>query len=100
MLANVDNVGFMDVKAKDVKKPRQVRIFVSGDSEATLTMLRDTVPDLSESEILRILVAASLRAIKDNHYRFPFPFEFRLTDKAGPPYRTREVAVPVLNDKK
>lgn len=97
-----DKLGTLDIVSEktkpDIKKPRQVRIYLSGEVEAMFNSLVKNAPDLAETEVARILVAASLRALKEHDYRLSFPLKFEINE-APEKYRSPPSAI-VLNEKK
>ena len=60
------------------KKPRQVRVYLSAENQVMLRDLAERIADLSESQIVSLLVSAGLRAAKENDYKLHLPIKMEI----------------------
>lgn len=63
---------------KPVKKPRQIRFYLTDDAPEILDEIGRRMPELSETDIVRIHLLKALKATKDAGYKLAFPFEFSI----------------------
>lgn len=69
----------------DAKKPKQVRLYLSTDSEAKLASLKDRLGDqMSEAQIASLLVTEGLKAIESNGYRMELPLRLSVSTIPAP----------------
>jgi hypothetical protein len=64
-------------KQKNPNKPKQVRVYLNDENESMLRALAEKV-DMPESQIMTMLVSASLRAAKENDYILTLPIRFHV----------------------
>jgi hypothetical protein len=60
-------------------KPKVARLYLNRENQQMLEELASKVVDLSESQILTLLVTSSLRALKNNGNRFTLPLHLEIT---------------------
>jgi hypothetical protein len=63
---------------KPVKKPRQIRFYLLDETPEILDEIGKRMPELSETDIVRIHLYKALRATREAGYRLSFPFEFKI----------------------
>ena len=59
-------------------KPKVARVYLHRENQETLQELASKVVDLSESQILTLLVTSSLRALKANGNQLSLPLHFKV----------------------
>jgi len=78
---------------KDGTKPKQVRVYLNAENESLLRELSAHVSELSESQIVTVLITAALRACVASGNRIPLPLKFTVSEGLED-YRTPEKGVP------
>jgi hypothetical protein len=69
----------------DARKPKQVRLYLTTDSETKLASLKDRLGDqMSEAQIASLLVTEGLKAIEANGYRMELPLRLSVATLAAP----------------
>jgi hypothetical protein len=72
--------------AKQVNKHRAVRLYLNDENDGTLRKLADEMgPELEESKLASVLLAAALRAVKVNGYKIPLPLRFSIEEETFNP---------------
>ena len=66
-------------------KPQQVRVYLNQESGDLLRAAGSKIPDLSEAQLVSLLVLAGLRALRANEYRVTLPLEMTM----NPEHSTR-----------
>lgn len=62
-----------------VYKPRQVRLTMNEEMQRSWAEVMKNCSDLSEAQVCTMIMAASLRALKDADYRITLPITFSLS---------------------
>ncbi len=69
--------------ATGLKKPKQARVYLNEENQAMLEDLTRRLVDLSESQVVTLLLSASLRAVKSNNNQMPLPLVFKIENGGG-----------------
>jgi hypothetical protein len=81
---------------KPVKKPRQIRFYLLDEAPEILDEIGKRMPELSETDIVRIHLLKALKATKEAGYKVSFPFEFEIVH----PESDRHSKPLLLNEKR
>jgi hypothetical protein len=65
------------------KKPKQVRVYLDKWQEEVLNSLTAQI-ELSETQLLTVILAAGLRAVSDNGNRLVLPLKFHILTGEDP----------------
>jgi len=61
-------------------KPKNVRLYLNEDNQQMLRELASKARDFSESQLLTLLVTASLRALQTQGYKFTVPLSLAVVE--------------------
>lgn len=64
----------------DAIKSRQVRLYLDRQAQSDLDEVASHIPDLSESEIMSLVVRSGLREIRRNGSTFCLPLQFQMVN--------------------
>jgi hypothetical protein len=78
----------------DARKPKQVRLYLSPDSEGKMASMKTNLGDqMSEAQLASLLVSEGLKAIEANGWKFELPLRLVVATKT-PNYVLYESPVP------
>ncbi len=66
-------------------KPKVARIYLNEEAAEMTKQAAQEIGDLSESQIISLLVLAGLRAIRANGFRISLPLVFKVAEESMPP---------------
>jgi hypothetical protein len=75
----------------DARKPKQVRLYLSPDSEAKMASMKTNLGDqMSEAQVASLLVSEGLKAIEANGWRFELPLRLIVATNEPPKFAINE----------
>lgn len=63
------------------KKPKQVRVYLNEEAADLTKAASEEIGDISESQIVSILVLAGLRALRERGYKMTLPLKLSLVEE-------------------
>lgn len=72
-------------------KPKNVRLYLNEENQQMLRELASSALDFSESQLLTLLVTASLRTLKAQGYRFTIPLKLAVVEDVELPTPSRRL---------
>ena len=86
----------MNLQPVPRKNQKQIRLYISDDSDDTVQRLRRLAPSLTDTDIVNLILEAGLRSVAEAGYRLPLGFSFEIVEPTASELKNRLS----LNDKK
>lgn len=82
----------------DARKPKQVRLYLSPDSEGKMASMKTNLGDqMSEAQLASLLVSEGLKAIEANGWKFELPLRLVVAAQ-NPTYALNEKTAAVATN--